>query len=248
MTSSEGIHGCPLDGILSGLAGQLFHILQVFDITSSEVLRRFKYEGKTAKPACMHALALYVLDLAIVLVLGRIAFKALPGEPTGLIMEMSEYRLPHLKTVLSETWFRLSEFVKIAFPLIILSSLVIKVMDILGFLEQISVVLSPVTVGWLGLDQRMGIALVFGVLRKELTLIMLAAVLGTTNFGAVLTSVQMVVFTIVVMLYVPCVGTIAALLREVGWKKTLFITVFETLFAVLVGGIIFRVLSLIRIP
>ena len=53
-------------------------------------------------------------------------------------------------------------------------------------------------------------ALIFGVLRKELTLIMLATLFGTTNFALVMTPVQMIDFTLVVMLYIPCVATIGA--------------------------------------
>ena len=62
------------------------------------------------------ALTLYVINLAIIFILGRIAFKALPGEPTALIMEMHEYRMPHIGTVLKQTWFRLEEYLKIASP------------------------------------------------------------------------------------------------------------------------------------
>jgi len=51
------------------------------------------------------ALLLYVVDLLIIFALGRIAFKALPGEPTGLIMEMHDYKVPHAKTVVKQTWF-----------------------------------------------------------------------------------------------------------------------------------------------
>ena len=64
------------------------------------------------------ALLLYIVNLVIILILGRIAFKALPGEPTGLIMEMGDYRVPHLKTIMKQTWFRLKEFIKMAFPLV----------------------------------------------------------------------------------------------------------------------------------
>jgi Fe2+ transport system protein B len=46
----------------------------------------------------------------------------LPGEPSALIMETADYRMPQLKTVLKETWFRLAEFVKIAFSLIVLEA------------------------------------------------------------------------------------------------------------------------------
>jgi ferrous iron transport protein B len=83
------------------------------------------------------------------------------------------------------------------------------------------------------------------VLRKELALVMLAALLGTTNFALVMTPVQMVVFTLVAMLYIPCIATIGALWRDFGWKKALSITVIEIAFAILVGGIAMRLLTLI---
>jgi len=190
------------------------------------------------------ALALYMVDLLIIFFLGRLAFKALPGEPTALIMEMSDYRVPHLKTVLQQTWFKLIEFITMAFPLIIVGSLVIKIVEILNLLEPIANFFSPVTVAWLGLPAITGITLIFGVLRKELTLIMLATLFGTTNFAQVMTPVQMIVFTLVAMLYIPCIATIAVLVKEFGWKKTYFITVFEILLALLLGGVAFRLLSL----
>jgi ferrous iron transport protein B len=190
------------------------------------------------------ALALYLFNLLIIFVLGRLAFRVVPGEPTALIMEMHDYRWPHTKTVLKQTWFRVAEFIKIAFPLIIVGSFVLKLAEVSGILENVAAVLSPVTVVWLGLPAITGITMIFGVLRKELSLVMLSALLGTTNFALVLSPVQMVVFTLVAMLYIPCIATIAALVKDFGWKKSLFITVFEIVFAILVGGIAFRLLSL----
>ena len=193
------------------------------------------------------ALALYLVDFLIIFALGRLAFKVVPGEPTALIMEMHDYRWPHMKTILKETWFRVAEFIKIAFPLIIVGSFVLKLAEVAGWLEPIAAVLSPVTVVWLGLPAITGITLIFGVLRKELSLVMLAALLGTSNFAQVpgFGPVQMVVFTLVAMLYIPCIATIAALVKDFGWKKALFITVFEIAFAILVGGIAFRLLTLV---
>jgi ferrous iron transport protein B len=191
------------------------------------------------------ALALYVVNLLIIFFLGRLAFRALPGEPTALIMEMSDYRVPHVKTVLKQTWFRLWEFITMAFPLIIAGSLVIKLAEILNLLEPIAAILSPVTVTWLGLPAATGVALIFGVLRKELTLIMLATLLQIepTNFAQVMTPIQMIVFTLVIMLYIPCIATISVLKKEFGWTKAFFITVSEILLALLSGGVAFRLLS-----
>ncbi len=190
------------------------------------------------------ALALYLFNLAIIFALGRLAFKVVSGEPTALVMEMHEYRWPHMKTILKQTWFRVAEFIKIAFPLIIFGSIVLKLADVSGWLETVASVLSPITVVWLGLPAITGITLIFGVLRKELSLVMLATLLGTSNFALVLTPVQMIVFTLVAMLYIPCIATIAALVRDFGWKKSLFITVFEIALAILVGGIAMRLLTL----
>lgn len=191
------------------------------------------------------ALALYIVDLLIIFALGRLAFKVVPGEPTALIMEMHDYRWPHMKTILKQTWFMVAEFIKIAFPLIIVGSLVLKLAEVTGVLETVASVLSPITVVWLGLPAITGITLIFGVLRKELALVMLATLMGTANFALVLTPVQMIVFALVAMLYIPCIATIAALWRDFGWKKALFITVFEIAFAILVGGIAFRLLTLV---
>lgn len=191
------------------------------------------------------ALMIYVFDLIVIFALGRLAFRALPGEPTALIMEMGDYRVPHLKTVLKETAFRVVEFVKIAFPLIVVGSLAIKVAEVAGLLSPIADLLSPITVAWLGLPVVTGITLIFGVLRKELSLIMLATLLGTTNFGQVLTPVQMVVFTLVAIFYIPCIATISALVKEFGWKKALTITLIEIAFAIILGGVALRLLTLV---
>jgi ferrous iron transport protein B len=190
------------------------------------------------------ALTLYLFNLLIIFAIGRLAFRVVPGESTALIMEMHDYRWPHTKTILKQTWFRVSEFIKIAFPLIIVGSFVLKLAEVSGVLGPLAGVLSPVTVGWLGLPAITGIMLIFGVLRKELSLVMLGALLGTTNFALVLTPVQMIVFTLVAMLYIPCIATIGALVKDFGWRKSLFITGFEITFALFVGGIVFRLLTL----
>jgi len=183
---------------------------------------------------------LYVINLMIVFILGRLAFKILPGEPTGLIMEMHSYRMPHLNTVLKQAWFRIKDFIYIAFPLIIICSFLIKVLEVADLLRFLENLMMPITVDWLGLPPSSGIALIFGIPRKELTLIILAARSGTTNFAEIFTPIQMIIFSLVTMLYIPCIATVAALIKEIGWKKALFITIFEIFFAIAVGGLAFR--------
>ena len=191
-----------------------------------------KYVGLT------WALGLYVFDLAIIIILGRFVFRLLPGEPMGLIMEIPSYRMPTLKITVQKTWFKLKGFVFQAVPLIVIGNIVLTSLDLLGALPIIEQVFSLITVRWLGLPSIVGISFIFGVLRKELTLIMLASLMGTSNFASVLTLRQMIVYGVVTMLYIPCIATIAALVRELGYKNAIFITAFELAFAILLGGLV----------
>ncbi|MBN1169978.1 ferrous iron transport protein B [Candidatus Micrarchaeota archaeon] len=189
------------------------------------------------------ALSLYALNLLVILVLGKLAFKAFPGEYIGLVMEMPSYKVPALGNIVFGSWKKIRSFVMVAFPVIIASTILIKAVELLGLLEDIAEILSPVTVGWLGLPAIVGLTLVFGVLRKELTIIMLAALLGTAEFDTVLTNVQMITIAVVTMFYVPCMPTIAVLKKEQGWKVALAISLFEIVFAIILAGLIARILT-----
>ena len=113
-----------------------------------------------------------------------------------------------------------------------------------GLLNPVNDVLSPITVEWLGLPAAVGILLIFGLVRKELTILMLAVIFQTTNFASVMSPVQLIVLALVTMIYVPCLAVILCLAKEFGWKKASAITVFEVIFSILIGGIAFRGLSL----
>lgn len=189
------------------------------------------------------AIGLYLLDLAVVFCLGRLAFKVLPGEPMGLIMEIPPYRKPHLPTVLRQSWNRTKDFLCIALPFIVGGSLILTALKSSGLLTPFSDFLRPLTVGWLGLPAVAGVVLLFGILRKELTLIMLTLLLGG-DLSLHLTHAQMITFATVTMFYFPCVATLAALVREVGWRRSLYIAMAEILFALWLGGITYRLLPL----
>lgn len=186
---------------------------------------------------------LYAFNLLIVGLLTRIAYAALPGEPAGLIMEMPPLRQPSLKVILRQSWYRVKDFIYIAIPLLIGVGLFLGALQYFELLDYISNAMSPLTITWLGLPGFVGIILIFGILRKELTLLLLVTVAGTANLATVMTDVQMIVFTLIVMLYIPCIATVAVLVREIGSKRAAIITGFEIVFAILVGGIAFRILS-----
>jgi ferrous iron transport protein B len=194
------------------------------------------------------ALILYLIDFVLIFILGRLAYRVAPDEPVGLIMEMPGYRMPSLRTTTQRTWFRLRGFIYEAFPIMVAGNLVIQVAAALGLLRLVEGVLSPITVGWLGLPAAAGVVLIFGVLRKELTLILLGSLMGSTDFASFLSPVQMFVFAFVVMVYVPCISTIAALVKEFGVRNAAIISFTEIVVAVLLGGVILRLLNFAGLP
>ena len=192
------------------------------------------------------ALALYAFDLVLVFILGRIAFKALPGEPVGLIMEMPPYRKPSVRNILMKTWIRTKDFIYMALPIILAGSVVIEALALSGFMDYVVEAASPLINGWLGLPAVTGIPLIFGILRKELALILLEnALLLQGMILRDLTAIQMIVFSLVTMIYVPCIATIAACIREFGWRKALAIMIIDIALALFLGGLAYRLLPLV---
>ncbi len=186
------------------------------------------------------ALTLYLFNVVLIFLLGKLVYKTLPGEPMGLIMEMPPYKIPSLKNVLVKAWVRTKDFIYIAFPLIVIGSVVIEALKLTGLVWFLAEAMKPLISNWLGLPPVSGIPLIFGVLRKELTLILLSELIKLAS----LTPTQMIVFSLVTMIYFPCLATIAALLREFGWKKALGIALTDIFLAILIGGITYRLLSL----
>ena len=193
------------------------------------------------------ALGLYIFATVLIFIVGKISSKLMIGEPVELIMPMPDYKTPNIKTIFSQTWDSLKEFIYIAAPIVIVSGVVIQGINLAGWMPAIASVMSPVTVNWLGLPAVTGILLIFGILRKELILVMLAAYLGTTDFNEVLTSQQMITLAVVSMFYVPCVATISILWKEYGWKKALVITLAETAFAIVLAGLVKRGLDVFMV-
>ncbi len=181
------------------------------------------------------ALGVYLLNLAVVVVLGVLLARRLKGRSPGLILEIPELRLPTLDTLVAKTWLSLREFVMVAWPILVASSVVLALLGWMGVEHYLNAVLSPLTVTLLGLPAAVGVTLVFGILRKELTLIMLVQALGTAAVASVLSPVQLMTLTLFVVFYVPCVATMAAMARELGWRETAWITGLTLVVAVVVS-------------
>jgi len=166
-----------------------------------------------------YALGIYALNLLVVVLAGHILALIWPEISPGMLMEVPAFRLPALNVVLMKTWWRLREFVLVAFPLLVAGSAVLSLIEFYGWQQVINSALSPLT-ALLGLPRVVGLTLIFGVLRKELSLLMLMQALGTTNVASVMSVAQILIFTLFVTFYIPCMATLASMFRELGWRLT----------------------------
>ncbi|MGC9125245.1 MAG: ferrous iron transport protein B [Caldisericaceae bacterium] len=191
----------------------------------------------------VYAILIYLLDFLLIFIVGLLLNRYVKGTPSGLIMEMPRYHRPVPKIILKQTWIRLKEFFEFAMPVIVVANIVMEGLIMLNLLQPLLKIFTPLS-NVIGLPPLAGLTLFFGVLRKELTLIMLATFYNTTNFASVLTARQIFVFGFVTMIYIPCVATIMALKREFGKLTATIITVAEFFGAILLGALLNQVLRL----
>jgi ferrous iron transport protein B len=164
-----------------------------------------------------YALGVYFLNLVVIAALGRVSTWILPEISPGLLMEIPEYRRPTWSNVLHKSWRSLKDFLVVAWPILIVGSVVLSLLKYYGLDTVINLALVPLT-SLLDLPVAVGTTLIFGIMRKELSLVMLNEALGTTQLQTVLTHAQLLTFTVFVLFYIPCASTIAALSREIGWR------------------------------
>ncbi|HQA03594.1 MAG TPA: ferrous iron transport protein B [Thermodesulfovibrio thiophilus] len=191
------------------------------------------------------AAGLYIFNICIVMILGGILTKFIPEITPGLIMEIPPLRIPTLKNIFLKTWLRLKDFMLVAWPLLVISSIILSLLEYFKMDTILNKIVSPIVSWMLGLPEETGITLVFGILRKELSMIMLFQAMHTTQLNTVMTNVQLIVFTIFTLFYIPCVGTMGVLLRELGARKMILITVLTITVALILSVLSRIILSLI---
>jgi len=198
--------------------------------------------GATGKYAGMlAAFSIFAVLLALIFVIGILMNRWMRYEPTNLAMEMPELTLPSARNVAFKTWDRCKDFFMIAFPLLVIGSIILEILLHFNVLDAIVGPFSFVTETMLGLPGVAIIAFVMGIMRKEMALGMLM-ILGLTD---IMTAHQFIVFGAVMAIYIPCLATFTVLLKEFGAKNTAMIAGTSLIAALLIGTAFNAVLSMI---
>ncbi len=164
---------------------------------------------------------IFMLTAVVITIGGQLLARRLPERGPGQVLEIPAYSLPTGQALATQTWARTSDVLTIVTPLLVAGSVVLALLTHVGADAVVNATLLPVTSWWLGLPVALGVPILFGVLRKELSLLMIYQALGTFEVGTLLNTVQIVTFLVFLTFYIPCVSTFAVMLKTIGRRDAL---------------------------
>lgn len=177
---------------------------------------------------------------AILLVVGWLAARLVPGDRSALIVELPPLRWPRLSNILLKTLARLEWYVKEALPLFLLGTAVMFALNAVGALPWLIRAGEPLVVGWLGLPAEASAAFLLGFLRRDFA----ATGLFVMQARGALTAAQVVVAMVTLTLFIPCIASVMMIAKERGARTATALTVLIFPLAFLIGGLLNRVLLL----
>jgi ferrous iron transport protein B len=170
----------------------------------------------------------------IMVTVGYLASRILPGEGSDFILEIPPLRVPQISNVMIKTLARIEWYLKEAVPLFILGTLILFLLHQTSGLVLLERGLSPLITQFLGLPVKVTEAFIIGFLRRDYG----AAGLFTLAKQGGLNPHQILVALVTMTLFIPCIAQFFMMIRERGFRKALWITgvVFPLAFGV--GGLL----------
>ena len=178
--------------------------------------------------------------LAVMLVVGWLAARLVPGQRTLLLVELPPLRLPQASNVILKTLARLEWYAKEVLPLFLIGSLMMFTLDKTGLLGWLINAGEPLVTGWLGLPPAASGAFLMGFLRRDFGV----TGLFDMRMHGLLSPLQTIVSMVTVTLFIPCLASVMMIAKERNLRTALGMLVFITPFAMLVGGLLYRLLLL----
>lgn len=179
----------------------------------------------------------------VMLFVGYLASKVVPGEPSDFVLELPPIRLPQLSNILVKTLARVEWYLKEAVPLFILGTFILFLGHKLGVLDYLQRITDPIVVGVLGLPAKAAEAFIIGFLRRDYG----AAGLFALAKDGLMDPIQIVVSLVVITLFVPCIANFFMMVKERGLKTALYMVAFIFPFAFAVGGVLNWILRTLKV-
>ncbi len=164
------------------------------------------------------------------IILGYLMNLLIRGESPEIFVEIPPYRLPYFSGLAKKIWMRIEGFLREAVPFVTLGVLIVNVLYTLRVIEFVGRVTAPVVTGVLGLPREAVAALMVGFLRKDVAVGMLSPLGLNLN--------QLIVASVVLAMYFPCVATFVVMAKELGLRDMILSMLIMIVATLLVGGVL----------
>ena len=182
--------------------------------------------------------------LAVILfnfiIIGFLAKKLVPGSQPSFFMELPPLRWPKLSHIAKKTWTRLLMYIKELIPIFILISVIIWALDLVGIFQFIIAAVSPL-VNAIGLPDQTSASFVLGFFRRDF------GAAGLMTIQQQLTAVQLLVASITLTLFLPCVAQFIIMVKERGAKLAFINMILSITIAFTTGFIVNLILTSLNV-
>ena len=218
--------------------------------------------------ASLVLLSIYATGILLAVLMARVFSRFLiKGDDTPFVMELPPYRMPTYKSVLRHTWEKGEQYLKKMGGIIMVASIIIWFLGYYpnhaeyqtvaeqqenSYIGQIGKAIEP-AIEPLGFDWKMGIGILSGVGAKELVVSTLGVLytneddVDTVDLSERIPITPLVAYgyMLFVLIYFPCIATLAAIKQESGgWKWAIFAATYTTILAWLVAFGVYQIGSL----
>ena len=211
--------------------------------------------------AWLVTIGLYVISILIGILVAFISKKfVFKGEAIPFVMELPNYRLPGLKNVGQLLWEKVKDFIKRAFTIILLASIIIWFLQSFNFnlemvndsknsmLSVIAGFISPIFAPLGFNDYRITTSLITGILAKESVVSSLMILFGSeANIASSINIYGAFCLLIFSLLYTPCIAALATIKKELNWKWAVGICLFQIVIAWLFSGLFSLIFHIIGV-
>ena len=194
-------------------------------------------------------ISLYVVGIAMSVIVSKVLSKfVIKGEDTPFVMELPPYRWPTAKATARHTWEKGKEYLKKMGGIILVASVIVWALGYFGtmgvapsmeesFIGIMGRGLEPLFT-LQGFDWKLDVSLIAGVGAKEIVASTIGVLGGLEN----ITPLIAYCYLLFVLLYFPCIATIAAIKNETGsWRWAIVAAVYTTILAWIVSAVVYQV-------
>jgi len=170
----------------------------------------------------------YATLLSIVLILGLVLNRVMPGDSPEFLLELPPFRFPPLSALAKKLYFRIKGFLIEAVPVVMMGVLAVNILLYFKLFDFVTGIFAPIMHGLFGLPKESIVALIIGFFRKDVAVGMLMPL--------ALSAKQLFISAVLLAISFPCIATFLVLCKELGVKGLIKSTLIMIGISVIVGA------------